>query len=105
MVHETFISMKELTIPTMEVDVTRMTSKGQLVIPQDIRESLGLKPGDKFMVVEEERTILLRPVKEMKKDAQEELYALKRAAIAWKSLEQGEGEEWTLSRIKQEIKR
>ncbi|HDN94572.1 MAG TPA: AbrB family transcriptional regulator, partial [Nitrospirae bacterium] len=30
---------------------TKMSSKGQIVIPEDIRKRLGLKPGAQFVVV------------------------------------------------------
>jgi AbrB family looped-hinge helix DNA binding protein len=37
-----------------------MSSRGQVVIPLDIREQLGLKEGEKFFVVGEDDTILLK---------------------------------------------
>jgi len=41
-------------------EVTSMSSRGQVVIPLDIREQLGLKEGEKFFVVGEDDTILLK---------------------------------------------
>ena len=41
-------------------EVTSMSSRGQVVIPLGIREQLGLKEGEKFFVVGEEDTILLK---------------------------------------------
>ncbi len=41
-------------------EVTSMSSRGQIVIPLDIREQLGLKEGEKFFVVGEDDTILLK---------------------------------------------
>lgn len=35
------------------MDVAKMSSKGQLTIPQDIRNKLNLKQGDKVVFVEE----------------------------------------------------
>ncbi len=40
----------------------RLSSKGQLVIPSEVRKSLGLKPGDRFDVRLENDEIILTPV-------------------------------------------
>jgi len=34
----------------MDVELTTMSPKGQVVIPQEVRKSLGIRPGDKFAV-------------------------------------------------------
>ena len=39
-----------------------MSSRGQVVIPLDIREQLGLKEGEKFVVLGENDTIILKKV-------------------------------------------
>ena len=40
---------------------TRMTSKGQVVIPAEIRRRLGVGKGTPFVVDEEDGAIVLRP--------------------------------------------
>ncbi len=44
----------------MEIEITRMSSKGQVVIPQDIRESMKAKEGTLFAVFGTDDTILLK---------------------------------------------
>ena len=44
------------------VDITRMSSKGQVVIPGDIRESLGLDTGTKFVVWGDKDTVILKKI-------------------------------------------
>jgi AbrB family looped-hinge helix DNA binding protein len=39
--------------------VTTMTSKGQVTIPKEIREALGLQPGDKIRFIPEEGRVRL----------------------------------------------
>jgi AbrB family looped-hinge helix DNA binding protein len=39
---------------------TRMSSKGQIVIPEDIRNRLGLKAGIQFVVVGEDDVVILK---------------------------------------------
>lgn len=42
------------------LEVTRLSAGGQVVIPQHVRTLLGLEPGDKFIVVGEGDTVLLK---------------------------------------------
>jgi antitoxin PrlF len=46
----------------MELEMTRVSSKGQVVIPGLIREKLGLKSGSTLMVFGEGDTIILKKV-------------------------------------------
>jgi AbrB family looped-hinge helix DNA binding protein len=41
---------------------TRMSSKGQIVIPEAIRKQLNLKPGAQFVVVGEEDVMILKAI-------------------------------------------
>ncbi len=43
-----------------EVEVTTMSEKGQVVIPQSIRVELGLKPKTKFLVYGRGDTIIMK---------------------------------------------
>ena len=46
----------------MELEMTRVSSKGQIVIPSLIREKLGLKDGSRLLVFGEGDTIILKKV-------------------------------------------
>ena len=41
---------------------TRMSSKGQIVIPESIRKQLNLKPGAQFVVVGEDDVVILKAI-------------------------------------------
>lgn len=41
---------------------TRLSSKGQVVIPEEIRERLGLKAGTQFVVVGERDVVILKSI-------------------------------------------
>ena len=43
--------------------VTSLSVKGQVVIPKPLRETLGLQPGDRFVVLREGDAIVLKPLK------------------------------------------
>jgi AbrB family looped-hinge helix DNA binding protein len=45
-----------------ELATTRMSSKGQVVIPDEIRRRLGLKEGYQFVVVGEKDTVILKTI-------------------------------------------
>lgn len=45
-----------------KLDVTTLSSRGQVVIPQDIREDLHLRTGEKFVIIGEEDTIVLKKI-------------------------------------------
>lgn len=46
-------------------EITSLSSKGQIVLPKNIRESLSLDIGDKFMVFTDKDNILLKPIKQI----------------------------------------
>jgi AbrB family looped-hinge helix DNA binding protein len=45
-----------------DLATTRMSSKGQVVIPEEIRKRLGLKEGSQFVVVGERDTVVLKAI-------------------------------------------
>jgi AbrB family looped-hinge helix DNA binding protein len=45
-----------------EIATTKMSSKGQVVIPEEIRKRLDLKPGSQFVVVGEKDTVILKTI-------------------------------------------
>lgn len=49
-------------------DVTSISSKGQIVIPNKIREYMQLEPGTKLIVIQDGDNILLKPIKAPGKD-------------------------------------
>ena len=71
---------------------TRMSSKGQIVIPETIRKQLNLKPGAQFVVVGEDDVVILKTITAPGMDTfealiqqagqQAKLAGLKRADIA-----------------------
>ncbi|PYV28169.1 MAG: AbrB family transcriptional regulator, partial [Acidobacteria bacterium] len=41
----------------------RITSKGQITVPHEIRQALGVQPGDKLLFEEDRSGIRVRPVR------------------------------------------
>jgi antitoxin PrlF len=49
-------------------DVIKVSSKGQIVIPREIRKKLGVKAGEKLLVLTRDGDILLRKAKDLSLD-------------------------------------
>ena len=52
----------------MEVETTKMSSKGQIVIPQDIREKINAREGSIFAVIASRDAIILKKIETPSKD-------------------------------------
>jgi AbrB family looped-hinge helix DNA binding protein len=48
----------------MNHQITTVSTKGQFVIPSEMRASLGIKPGTRIVVIQEGSRIVLEPVSE-----------------------------------------
>jgi len=54
--------MKIHIIHTMKIEVTKVTARGQIVIPQEIRKEIGIEKGTQLLVYTEDDAIILKPV-------------------------------------------
>lgn len=46
-----------------EISTTKLSSRGQVVIPEEIRKRLGLEPGTQFIVLAEDDTVILTTIR------------------------------------------
>jgi len=46
----------------IKVGMTRVSSKGQVIIPWDIRKAMNIKEGSKLIVLATEESIILQPI-------------------------------------------
>jgi len=51
----------------MEMGITKISKKGQIVIPAEIRRDLDIKTSDKFMVFGKKDTILIKKIRNKKR--------------------------------------
>lgn len=65
----------------MSFSVTSLSSKGQVVIPGEIREQLDINAGAKFIITTDGENLLLKPVEEPDIDSFEELIKKSRKII------------------------
>ena len=55
------------------LSTTRLSSKGQVVIPEEVRKLLGLRTGDKFVVLGRGDAVILKTISEPSLEQFEEL--------------------------------
>ena len=67
---------------------TRLSSKGQVVIPEDIRERLHLKEGDQFIVIGQGDAVILKAITPPSMDEFEGLLKEARASVKKSNLKQ-----------------
>ena len=70
------------------IDITRMSSKGQVVIPQDLRKDFN--EGDKIVVIRNKDQIILKKADKFKKNIEEDLEFARRTEEAYRRIESGE---------------
>mgnify|MGYP001566134150 CR=1 FL=1 len=73
----------------MEIAITKMSSKGQVVIPLEMREEL--HEGDKIIVIQNKDQIILKKATKLDKNFEEDLEFARRTEEAWKRIEEGKG--------------
>lgn len=64
----------------MSVATTKMSSGGQVVIPEEIREALGLKEGSQFVVIGRGDSVILKSIAPPPMDQFNDLLAEARAS-------------------------
>ncbi len=58
------------------LEVTSLSTKGQIVIPNTIREEMNLEPGIKMIIIQDGDNILIKPIKKPPLEQFEKLIAI-----------------------------
>ena len=91
-----------MTKAIKQLEIATVSSKGQLVIPQDIRENLRIKTGDLFAVASSNDILILKklnnPIKEV------DIKTLRQVDEAWEDIEKGKYKTATLDEFMKEAK-
>jgi AbrB family looped-hinge helix DNA binding protein len=72
----------------MEVALTRMSSKGQIVIPSELREDI--TEGEQLLIIKSNDQIILKKATELERNFKEDLEFAKRTEDAWKKHDKGQ---------------
>jgi AbrB family looped-hinge helix DNA binding protein len=71
----------------MDIAITRMSSKGQIVIPAEMR--LGIDEGDKLLLIKNDNQIILKKATDLNKNLNEDIEFARRTEVAYKRYENG----------------
>ena len=71
----------------MDVAITRMSSKGQVVIPAEMRKKI--KTGDKPLIIENQDQLIMKKANELDQQLEQDLKFARRTEEAWKEYEKG----------------
>ena len=72
----------------IDVGLTKISTKGQIVIPSDLRDDF--KTGEKLIVIKSNNRLIIKKASELEGNLEEDLKFAKRTEEAWKRYEKGE---------------
>ena len=70
------------------ISITKMSSKGQIVIPREMREDIA--EGDKMVIIKNDGQLILKKMDDFDKNLKEDLEFAKKTEEAWKRYDKGE---------------
>lgn len=87
----------------VEIDITKMSSKGQIVIPSEMR--VGFDKNERFVIIKSGKQLILERVKDFDKKLEEDLIFAKRTEEAFKRYEKGEFIEMDFDKFLKRLKK
>ena len=72
----------------MDIALTKMSSKGQIVIPVEMRK--GLREGEKLLILRDNSLLIIKKASTMDAQLKEDLAFARRTEEAWQRYERGE---------------
>ena len=87
----------------MDIAITRMSSKGQVVIPIEMRK--GFQEGDKLLLIRTDGQLIMKKASKLDTVLKEDLEFAKKTEEAWKRIEEGKGIKMDFDDFIQEMKK
>ena len=86
-----------------DIGIIKMSSKGQIVIPQDMR--INIREGDKLVIIKNKNQIIIKRAKDFDKNFEEDIEFARRTEEALRRIEAGEGTRMNFDKFIKEIKK
>ncbi len=87
----------------MDIAITKMSSKGQVVIPREMRKNI--HEGEKLVIIQNDDQLIMKKASKLNKNLEEDLELARRTEEAWKSYEKGEFIEMDFDDFLKEVKK
>ena len=87
----------------MELAITKMSSKGQVVIPADMRNDI--KEGDRIVIIKNDHQLIMKKATKLDKNLAEDLEFAKKTEEALKRIEKGKGAKMGFDDFIEEMKK
>jgi len=71
----------------MDIAITRMSTKGQIVIPAEMRADFEI--GEKLLIIKSEGNVIIKKASKLDQQLEDDLEFARRTEAAWKSHENG----------------
>ena len=85
----------------MEIGLTKMSSKGQIVIPAEMRKKF--REGESFVIIKADDKLILKKVSKLDKNLAEDLEFARRTEEAYQRIKKGLGKTMTAEEFKKEL--
>lgn len=85
------------------IDITKMSSKGQVVIPVEMRKDF--QEGERFVIIQAGKQLILKQVEYFDENIEEDLEFARRTEEAWQEIEKGKGISMDFNDFMKEIKK
>lgn len=87
----------------MDIAITKMSSKGQIVIPAEMRK--GIKEGEKLIIIKNNDQLIMKKASKMDKQLEEDLEFARRTEEALKRYDKGKFKEMDYDDFLDEVKK
>ncbi len=87
----------------MEIAITKMSSKGQIVIPSEMRDNIS--EGEKLVIIKNDGQIIMKKASTVDKNFEEDIEFAKRTEEALKRIEEGKGISIDFDNLEKEMKK
>lgn len=86
----------------MNMNLIKMSSKGQIVIPLDMRRDL--RKGEEFVIIKDDERFVLKKIRQLTEQMKEDLEFARRTEKAWEEIEEGKYTEHSTEEFFSKIK-
>jgi len=87
----------------VQIDTTKVSSKGQVVIPTNMRDDF--KEGDTLLIIKDDNTLVLKKTEDLDEKFKEDIEFARRTEEAYKRHESGEFKKMSVDKFLEELEK